>query len=72
MKDQAIQAALEKTEGKSFSYENMVVGISPDHVAIAFNDTPYNQNQIVALRQRDAQELFSLLYRAGQKQGWVV
>lgn len=42
-----------------------------NHVAIAFNNTTYNQNQVVVLQQRDVLALFALLFRAGKAEGWI-
>lgn len=71
MKDEAIANALKWTEGKSFSDGNICLGTSPDHVAVAWNQTTHNQNQILVLTQRDAATLYSLLHSAGMAQGWI-
>lgn len=64
MRNTAIKNALERTEGASFSNGVMVVGTSSSHVAIAFNDTPGQENQIVPLAKGDATQLMVLLASA--------
>lgn len=50
----------------------MVMGYSDAGVAVAFNNTAHNQNQLLVLRQADAKALFALLYSVGKTKGWIV
>lgn len=72
MKDEAIHNALNYTEGKSFSDGNMVVGVSKNYMAIAFNNTTHNKNNLLVLQKADAIALFATMFPAMKKQEWLV
>jgi len=65
-KDYAISITLHPrphdfTNEVTVSDGNIVLGCSKDHVAIAFNNTEYNQNSLVVLTLKDAEILKILL-----------
>lgn len=61
MRDQAIQNALKWHPEQSVSDGNILVGASPTHVAVNFNNTPGQENTMIILRRVDAAALLCLL-----------
>jgi hypothetical protein len=57
--------------GRAFSDGNMVVAACPEFVAVNFNNTRLNTNQVIALHAEDAQVLFALLRQALSKNGLI-
>jgi hypothetical protein len=71
MRDQAIDNALHYKTGASFSDGNIVVGVSPGHVAIAFNNTVGQEHQLVPMTKATALSVMALLSSAlGVRVDW--
>ncbi len=67
-KDGAILAAISRSNDRelpaqtgSCRHGQKCSGISRDYIAVAFNDTPHNQNQLLVLTREDAKSLRNLL-----------
>ena len=67
----ATHNAMNYREGFSFSDGNMVIGNGQGQVAIAYNNTPHNANQMTILQDRDALNLFTLLQSALTEKGLI-
>lgn len=68
----AILNAIRYTDGQSFSDGNIVVGIGEGQVAIAFNNTLFNQNQLTVMQDQDAKNIYALLTSALKAKGLLV
>lgn len=67
MRAEAIQTSINYVNGQSFSDGNIVIGTSNDYVAVSWNNTENNENQLTVLTVRDAQTLLVLLGEALSK-----
>jgi len=56
----------------SFSDGNIVVGVAVNHIAVSWNETTYNKNQLLVLQKADLVAVFPLLFSAMKARGWLV
>lgn len=67
----AVTNATKYTTGASFSDGNIVVGTSARQLAIAWNNTAHNANNLTVMELKDAIAVYSLLGSALKEMGVI-